>query len=93
MKELFFNYKIVRIIVISLLMIISLSLVIFLFFKLYPPFGGNPSYKDKEDYEKRASNYKNGKFQNENEFELMYNTDEENKYISNKDTKPKDDNP
>ena len=90
MKELFFNYKIVRIIVISLLMIISLSLVIFLFFKLYPPFGGIPSYKDKEDYEKRSINYKDGKFQNENEFELMYNTDEENKYISNKEIKPKD---
>ena len=90
MKELFFNYKIVRIIVISLLMIISLSLVIVLFFKFYPPFGGTPSYKDKEDYEKRSTNYKNGKFQNENEFKLMYNTDEENKYISNKDSKPKD---
>ena len=51
MKELFFNYKIVRIIVISLLIIISLSLVIVIFFKFYPPFGGNPSYKDKEDYD------------------------------------------
>lgn len=90
MKEFFLNYKIVRVLVVSIMIIMSISLVIFLFFKLWSPFGGTPSYKDKEDYEKRSTNYKDGKFHNENEFKLMYNTNEENKYISNKDSKPKD---
>ena len=93
MKELFMDYKIVRIIVISLLIIISLSFIVFLFFKLWIPFGGTPSLSDKEDYEKRASNYKDGKFHNENDFKMIYKTNEENEYISSKDTKPKDEIP
>lgn len=93
MKELFMDYKIVRIIVISLLIIMSLSFIVFLFFKLWVPFGGTPTLSDKEDYEKRSDNYEDGKFHNENEFKMIYKTDEENVYISNKDTKPKENIP
>lgn len=93
MKELFFNYRFVRIIVISLLTFLSLLFIVLLFFKLWVPFGGNPSFSDKQDYEKRASNYKNGKFYNEREFKMIYTDKVENKYVSVKDTKPKEEIP
>ena len=61
MKEMFMryfmDYKIVRIIVISLSIIISLSFVVFLFFQLWTPFGGTPTIIDKEDYKKRISSF------------------------------------
>ena len=75
-------------VVIILMVILLLLLVIFLFLKLWPSFGNTPSSEDMKDYSKRAKNYNNGKFYNENEFKMIYNNYAENEYISNKGVIP-----
>ena len=51
-----------------ILCLIALILIVlgWIFIKLYRPFGGIPSKKDEEDYSRRSTNFKNGKFYNDN---------------------------
>ena len=72
---------------------VIIIIIILLFIKLYIPFGGTPSDNDEKDYEKRANNYKDGKFYNKNEIKMNFFTNEKNSYISAKELKPKDNIP
>lgn len=87
MKEIL-NNKIIRIILFAILFVLIILLISFLFLKLWPPFGGTPSKSDKKDYAKRSTNYKNSKFHNEHEFQMIYNKFEKNKYVSTKGETP-----
>lgn len=80
--------KLVKILFIIILIIIILWFLVFIFLKLWPPFGRTPATEDMEDYAKRATNYKNGKFYNENEFQMIYNNKLENKFVSTKSITP-----
>ena len=44
---------------------------IFLFLKLWPPFGAVPSAEDKQNYAERAENYDGNTFSNEHDFSVM----------------------
>ena len=68
MKRILVNSRLFKILIITLIILIVLILISSLFIKLYIPFGGTPSSSDRENYKKRASNYKDGKFYNENDF-------------------------
>jgi len=87
------NSKIVKVLLVIIMVFVILLFAVFLFLKLWIPFGGTPSKKDKEDYLKRSNNYKNGKFYNENKFQMIYNNAEKNKYVSNKSVTPEDEIP
>ncbi len=90
MKDFYHHYRIVRIFIKILIPLILLLLFVFLFLKLWLPFGGSPSKKDKKDYEARASNYKDGRFWPYEEFTMISKTKEKNTYLSTKNTKPKE---
>lgn len=92
MKKILTNKWIIllkKALLIILITIITILIIAFLFLKFYPSLGGMVTEKDIEDYKKRAINYKDGKFINEENFELKYEKTE-NKYLSTKDTKPKE---
>ncbi len=78
----------IRGVIIILIIILIILLITFLFLKLWPSFGNEPSNYDEKNYLKRAKNYKNGKFYNENEFKMIYSNSKENKYMSKKNTIP-----
>lgn len=87
-KNLLINSKVISVLVICLIIFIVLLLIVFLFIKLYIPFGGTTSISDRKNYKKRASNYKDDKFYNENEFQMIYKENEENVYVSKKSVTP-----
>ena len=91
MKEIYLKYKIVRVLIKIIITILILILLVFLFLKIWKPFGATPSKEDKKDYEERATNYKNGLFNNERDFKMIYNDDKENEYVSKKGMIPTDD--
>lgn len=69
-------------------------LVVFLFLRLWPAFGGRASKEDRLDYAKRADNYRNGIFYNEEDFQIMRKTDgRSDEAASTKGTKPKEELP
>ncbi len=81
----------VNILIGLLCVIISIVVATFLFIKLWSPIGGHISLEDKRDYEKRAENYKNGRFVNKGEISSMRNwTDSYANRTSGKGKKPKD---
>lgn len=90
MKFKIFDSKIAKVLLIIIGFIFILLLVILLFLKLWIPFGGAPSKEDREDYLKRANNYKDGKFYNEKEFQMIYSNSGENSFVSNKGAVPKE---
>ena len=90
MKRFFLKYRILKILVITILIVL---LIAFLFLKLWIPLGGKVSKEDKNDYSKRANNYKNGKFYNENDFQKIYGATSANNFISKKGTIPTDEIP
>ncbi len=71
-----------------LVIVLVIIIIVFLFLKLWLPFGGTVTKDDVSDYSKRAKNYKNGKFYNENEFEMIYSNPSKNYYVSNKKQVP-----
>lgn len=88
MKRILMNSRLFKILIITLIILVVLILISSLFIKLYIPFGGTPSSSDRENYKKRASNYKDGKFYNENDFQMIYKQTEKNTYTSTKKTTP-----
>jgi hypothetical protein len=88
MKRILMNSRLFKILIITLIILVFLILISSLFIKLYIPFGGTPSSSDRENYKKRASNYKDGKFYNENDFQMIYKETEKNTYTSTKKTAP-----
>lgn len=73
-----------------LIIILVIVVLIFLVLKLYPPLGATPSKKDKEDYAKRAENYKDGKFYNESDYQMIYESTKQDKYVSTKGITPEE---
>lgn len=93
MKQYFLKHKTFKILLIILLILFIIISILFLFLKLWIPFGGMPSNSDKENYLKRASNYKNGKFYNDGNFKMLHNDSAKNNFVSTKDSVPKDEIP
>lgn len=65
------EHKVVRIGMILLIIILFLLLAVVLFLKLWPAFGGRASGEDREDYAKRAENYRDGIFFNDGDFQIV----------------------
>ncbi len=83
--------KAVKVILIIFGIIILLIVAIILFVLLYKPFGGIPTNKELEEYSKRADNFKNGEFHNEEDVALYTNwTDPYKDRTSNKNSTPTD---
>ena len=80
--------RVFRVITIILLIVLLLLLGVFLFLKLWVPLGGSVTYADRINYLERASNYKNGKFSNENFFQMIYSDSKKNSFVSNKGVTP-----
>lgn len=87
MKEFYKNHKLIRILMWITLILLTIILIFILILNFFPPLGGKITVKDKKEYEKRALNYIDGKFHNEEDFELIYKSTE-NIYLSTKNTKP-----
>ncbi len=89
MKNFMKTHKWVKVGVIFLCVIFILLLVAVLFLKLCPAFGGKASAEDRKDYESRAENYRDGKFYNDGDFQIVRDTEQKDEHImSSKGTKP-----
>lgn len=94
MGTFFHNHKILRVLSVIMGVIIIILLAIIIFLKTWTVFGGSASKADMEDYAKRAINYNNGKFSNEEPFQVMTtNPGIDDNIISDKGTEPKDEIP
>ncbi len=90
MKEFYKNHLIIRILAKIVIVILIFIIIVFLVLNFWPPLGRKPNKHDRENYASRASNYKDGKFQNEAHFELIHNTNEKNIFLSTKESTPKE---
>ena len=89
MKHFLKQHKLVRAAVVLAAILLSLILAVLLFLRLWPAFGGRASREDKEDYAARAENYRDGKFYNDGDFQIMRETErKDDKVISSKGVKP-----
>lgn len=89
MRDFFKKHKILRFLCVILGIVIILVLAVALFLMLWPALGGSASSGDKEEYAKRAENYVDGVFYNEEEYKVMNPSGVEDTHvISTKDTKP-----
>lgn len=88
--EKLFQSKIFRVISVVFLILLFLIFLVFLFLKFWIPLGGSVSKDDRDNYLKRASNYKDGKFNNENEFKMIYSDAGDNSFVSNKGITPRE---
>ncbi len=83
------KHKLIRIAVVLAAVLLGLLLAVFLFLRLWPAFGGRASGKDKADYAVRAENYRDGKFYNDGDFQIMRETErKDDKVMSSKGVKP-----
>lgn len=83
------NHKWIKAIIILLVLLMILLLAALLFLKLWPAFGGRASAEDRKNYEARAENYRDGKFYNDGDFQIVRETERTDEYImSPKETKP-----
>lgn len=83
------NHRWVKAIMVLLVILMILLLAALLFLKLWPPFGGRASAEDRKNYEDRAENYRDGKFYNDGDFQIVRETEQTDEYImSGKGTKP-----
>ncbi|MCH5264547.1 MAG: MBL fold metallo-hydrolase [Lachnospiraceae bacterium] len=67
--------KLFKITIIFVGLILFLLLAAFLFLKLWPAFGGRASEEDRQNYASRAENYRDGKFYNDGDFQIVRETD------------------
>ncbi len=89
MRNFLKSHKWIKVGVIFLSVVLTLLLLAFLFLKLWPAFGGRASLEDKKDYESRAENYRDGKFYNDGDFQIVRETGKTDEHImSSKGTKP-----
>ncbi len=71
MKHFLKQHKLARAAVVLAAILLSLILAVLLFLRLWPAFGGRASREDKEDYAARAENYRDEKFYNDGDFQIM----------------------
>lgn len=75
--------------IIFIFIVASLLAAAVLFLKLWPAFGGRASAEDRENYARRAQNYRDGKFYNDGDFEIVRKTEKKDENIlSNKGVRP-----
>lgn len=85
------NHRWVKAILVILVILMILLLAALLFLKLWPAFGGRASAEDRKNYEARAENYRDGKFYNDGDFQIVRETEQTDEYImSGKGTKPEE---
>ncbi|MBP5683904.1 MAG: MBL fold metallo-hydrolase [Bacilli bacterium] len=83
--------KIGKVLLIILCVLLVFAIIIVSFLVLYKPFGGRPDKNDKEDYLSRSSNYKDGKFKNDDNFTIMGKyTDPFKDRVGSSDSTPSD---
>ena len=86
--------KLLKILLIIACIIVGIVIIAFIFIKIYKPFGSSPSKEDKKDYAKRSSIFKDGKFKNTGNFDVMGEWNDPYKDRSTKKgTTPKEDLP
>lgn len=68
MRHFLKNHKGIKAVVVLCGILLILLLAALLFLKLWPAFGGKASAEDRQDYENRAENYRDGKFYNDGDF-------------------------
>ena len=89
MKEFIKNHKWIKVVVILFVILLLLLLAALLFLKLWPAFGGRASAEDRQDYEARAENYRDGIFYNDGAFQIVRETERIDGHImSSKGTVP-----
>ncbi len=90
MRNFMKKHRWLKAIIILLVILVILLLAALLFLKLWPAFGGRASAEDRKNYEDRAENYRDGKFYNDGDFQIIRETEKTDEYImSGKGTKPK----
>ena len=83
------KHKLAKVAVVLAAILLSLLLAVLLFLRLWPAFGGRASREDKEDYAARAENYRDGKFYNDGDFQIMRETErKDDKVMSSKGVRP-----
>ena len=83
-----------KVLSIVLIIIATIFLAVSIFLIVYKPFGGIPNNKDKENYAKRSDIFKDGKFVNSEDFEVMGTWEDPFKdRIGTKGVTPKDEIP
>lgn len=66
--------------------------VLFLFLKLWVPLGSKANKQRQKEYQKRAKNYQNNKFENTKPFQMIYKVEkgQKNHFLSQKKAVPQD---
>lgn len=83
------KYKLARVLAVSLLVLFCLLAAAVLFLRFWPAFGGRASKEDRENYAARAENYRDGKFYNDGDFQIMRETEQtDDQVMSSKGTRP-----
>ncbi len=93
MNNFYHHHKVLTVLMIIGAVLLLLGLIVFLFLKLWVPFGGMPSKADRKNYAERTSNFKKGKFVSYEEMSLFTSEKGKNNFLSNKSVKPKEDLP
>lgn len=94
MKKFIKRHKWIKVVVILFVILFLLLLAVLMFLKLWPAFGGRASAEDRKDYEARAENYRDGRFYNDGDFQIVRETEQTDEHIiSSKGTKPEDEIP
>lgn len=89
MKPVHIKRKLIRAVAIVLIILAVLAGAVILFLRLWPAFGGRASKQDRENYAERAGNYRNGKFYNDGDFQLLQKKGQsDGKILSSKGTEP-----
>ncbi len=84
-------HKILQVLLVFICVLLVFFLAGLVFLKTWTAFGGSASMDDKEDYARRAQNFKDDKFTNEQPFKIMTdNSNKDNNILSIKGVKPKD---
>jgi len=86
--------KMLKVLLIIICIIIAIIVFALIFIKLHKPFGGTSTKKDKEDYAKRSTIFKDGKFVNTGKFTIMSEWNDPYKdRTTGKGTKPSEELP
>lgn len=89
MKEFIKRHKWIKVVVILFVILFLLLLAVLMFLKSWPAFGGRASAEDRQDYEARAENYRDGRFYNDGDFQIVRETEQTDEHImSSKGTEP-----
>lgn len=89
MKTFLKKHKLARVLAVLLLVLFCLLAAVVLFLWFWPAFGGRASKEDREDYAARAENYRDGKFYNDGDFQIMRETEQtDDQVMSSKGIRP-----